>query len=101
MCYSVDSYHDAPMEDIKILTDDVEIELMLDFENFGENIVKMIRGTQPKFSVGIYGDWGTGKTRLMKLINERLLTQDNKQDNNSLTIWFNAYTYERDQQFVL
>ena len=37
----------------------------------------MIKGSTPKFSVGIYGEWGTGKTTLMRIIEEKLKS-DNK-----------------------
>jgi hypothetical protein len=56
----------------------------------------MVQGSKPKFSVGIYGDWGTGKTTLMRLVQKRLQNQE-----NILTVWFNAWRYEREDQFAL
>ena len=38
------------------------------FSMYADAIIKMIKGSDQKFSVGIYGEWGTGKTTLMKLI---------------------------------
>jgi hypothetical protein len=58
----------------------------------------MVKGSEPNFSIGIYGEWGTGKTTLMKSI-ENVLKSD--KDNNILTIWFNAWKYEREEQFAL
>ena len=80
----------------KILTDNVEVEPTLKFGTFSDTIVKMIKGSHPNFAVGIYGEWGTGKTTSMKLIQERLNAH-----RNILTIWFNAWTYEQEKQFVL
>jgi nicotinamide riboside kinase len=34
----------------------------------------MIRGSKPKFSVGIYGEWETGKTTLMKMVEDKINT---------------------------
>jgi len=34
----------------------------------------MVRSSRPKFSIGIYGEWGTGKTTLMKLVEDNLRT---------------------------
>ena len=34
----------------------------------------MVRGSTPKFSIGIYGDWGTGKTTLMRMVEKKLNT---------------------------
>jgi len=56
----------------------------------------MVKGSEPNFSIGIYGEWGTGKTTLMKSIENRL-----KSEKNNLTIWFNAWRYEREEQFAL
>jgi predicted KAP-like P-loop ATPase len=57
----------------------------------------MIKNSRPKFSVGIYGEWGSGKTTLMKVIEHKL-----KQNNDEvLTVWFNAWRYEREEQFAL
>jgi predicted KAP-like P-loop ATPase len=73
-----------------IITDDVALKPILDFEAYVNTIVKMIKNSRPKFSVGIYGEWGSGKTTLMKVVEHKL-----KQNNDDvLTVWFNAWRYE-------
>jgi uncharacterized protein YjbI with pentapeptide repeats len=82
---------------ISILTDDIEEDTpILEFNKYCDTIVKIVRGSKPKFSIGIYGEWGTGKTTLMKLIQNELVN-----DENILTVWFNAWKYEREEQFAL
>jgi hypothetical protein len=81
---------------VKILTDEFEIEPFLDFDRYVGTVVRMVKGSEPNFSIGIYGEWGTGKTTLMRSIENRL-----KSDKNILTIWFNAWRYEREEQFAL
>jgi uridine kinase len=34
----------------------------------------MVTGSKPKFSIGIYGKWGTGKTTLMRMVEKKLNT---------------------------
>jgi predicted KAP-like P-loop ATPase len=81
---------------ISILTDDIEDNPIHDFEKYADTIVKMVMGSKPRFSVGIYGEWGTGKTTLMRLIEKKL-----RSNENILTVWFNAWRYEREDQFAL
>ena len=85
------------LQRVKVLTDEFEVEPFLDFNRYVETIVRMVKGSEPNFSIGIYGEWGTGKTTLMRSI-ENALKSDKK---NILTIWFNAWRYEREEQFAL
>jgi Cdc6-like AAA superfamily ATPase len=80
---------------MKVLTDEVEGHPVLGFKPYAECLVDIIRDTNPRFSIGIYGKWGSGKTTLMKLIEEKL------KDDKVLTIWFNAWRYEREQDFAI
>jgi hypothetical protein len=83
-----------PDSSITLLTDDLEIEPVLDSVSYSETIANVIRGTYPRFSIGIYGEWGTGKTTIMKLVEKDL------RGSNIITIWFNAWRYEREEQFA-
>jgi predicted AAA+ superfamily ATPase len=51
-----------------IITDDVAVEPILDFELYRNAIVNIIKNSYPKFTIGIFGEWGAGKTTLMKSI---------------------------------
>jgi predicted KAP-like P-loop ATPase len=82
----------------KILTDDAEVQPVSDFEKYADAIAHLVRGSKPKFSIGIYGEWGTGKTTLMKIIENKI---KNDHDLNILTVWFNAWRYEREDHFAL
>jgi len=81
----------------QLLTDDVELQPVLDFEQYGKTIADMIQESRPRFSVGIYGEWGTGKTTFMRLIEGKL--QEHKKE--ILTVWFNAWRYEREEQLAI
>ena len=62
-----------------ILTDDVNFKNPVkpgggefDFQKYSDAIVSIINGSDPKFSIGIYGEWGSGKTTLMRMIEKKL-----------------------------
>ena len=51
--------------------------------------------------MGIYGEWGIGKTTLMKAIEANLNKGFlSKNESPILTIWFNAWKFERDQNSI-
>jgi KAP family P-loop domain len=61
----------------KILTDEVNFNPVspdnkFDFEEYSNAVVSIIHGSEPQFSVGIYGEWGSGKTTLMEMIRRKL-----------------------------
>jgi predicted KAP-like P-loop ATPase len=79
-----------------ILTDDEAEIPILDFEDFSDTMVDIIKNSYPKFSIGIFGEWGTGKTTMMKQIQTKLKT-----DKSVICVWFDAWRYEREGSFAL
>jgi predicted KAP-like P-loop ATPase len=80
-----------------IITDDIAVEPILDFDLYCDAIVTIIEKSYPKFTIGIFGDWGTGKTTLMNTIDESL----KEFKNEIITVRFETWRYEREEQFVL
>jgi predicted ATPase len=62
------SKHNDESKRSLILTDDIEINPILDFDLYTNTIFKIIENSYPKFTIGIFGDWGTGKTTLMNSV---------------------------------
>ncbi|MGD1838341.1 MAG: KAP family P-loop NTPase fold protein [Nitrososphaeraceae archaeon] len=58
--------------DTPINTDNNINEGVLDFPIFSSLISNIIENSYPRFSVGIFGGWGTGKTTLMNMIQNKL-----------------------------
>lgn len=84
-----------------ILIDDVEQNPTSNFKSLGKTIAKIIKDSTPHFTIGIYGEWGTGKTTLMNAIEKNLEEpQMSEKEKKVLTIWFNAWQYERDENLV-
>jgi hypothetical protein len=82
---------------IQIITDDSAEEDALDFKSYSENLANIIREAKPKFAVGIFGKWGTGKTTLMNMIKTEL----EKDKDKILTVWFDAWRYEKEKYLVV
>ena len=77
------------INEYKIFVDEPELKkTVLDFPNYIKTLSEIIFNSDPKFTMGIFGDWGTGKTTLMENIQQVL---ENK-DVNCLR--FNAWRYE-------
>src|SRR3989304_3508967 len=62
----------APLQPQAILIDDVEEAPTHDFISLSKTISNLIKNSTPHFTIGIYGEWGTGKTTLMKSIEVKL-----------------------------
>ncbi len=52
--------------------------------------------TPGPFTVGIFGEWGTGKTSLLRIVEEYL-----RPTPNVITVWFNAWRYESEEQPIV
>jgi predicted KAP-like P-loop ATPase len=48
------------------------------------------------FSIGILGEGGMGETNLMRIIQNKLI-----KNNKILTVWFNAWKYEREEYMAI
>jgi len=70
------------------------------------------RGIEP-LAVGLFGEWGSGKTHQLKLIQERIKRIQNKDykpqgnkstfptDTVSIPIFFNAWRFEKEEHIIL
>ena len=59
----------------KLLNDDIALidENSEDvFVMIYQSVANLIRSSGSRFTIGIYGEWGTGKTTLMRMIERQL-----------------------------
>jgi len=80
----------------KILIDDFDPKPVHSFDSLSKTITSIVRNSNPYFTIGIYGEWGTGKTTLMKAVETRLKEGNIiENENKIIPVWFNAWKYER------
>jgi uridine kinase len=69
----------------RIITDDPAKDAS-DFRKYSERISQIIVNSEARFTVGIFGGWGTGKTTIMKMIKKQL---DQNQIEPTIISWNN------------
>jgi hypothetical protein len=72
----------------ELLDDNPEATDRLGFKPMSDILVEVIEQTKPPFTIGVFGEWGSGKTTLMTLVKRRL------EERNAKTVWFNAWKYD-------
>ncbi len=81
---------------IRIITDEPTLADALDFKDYSGRLAEIITNSTPRFSIGVFGGWGTGKTSLMSMIKQVL------DDNDKvITVWFDAWKYEREEYLAV
>jgi hypothetical protein len=68
----------------------------LGFDAYSRVLAAAATDTRGPFTIGVFGDWGTGKTSLMRLIESRLAS-----DPRIVTVWFNAWRYEKEEHPIV
>jgi len=66
------------------------------FDVYSEALTELIKSKelQTPFTIAIHGDWGSGKTSLMKTVC-KTVEKKNDEDVKLRTIWFDAWEFER------
>lgn len=67
------------------------------FDLYSSALTNTILNSKTPMTLGIFGDWGTGKTSLMKMIKKRL----NNDHPEILTVWFDAWRYENEPNIIV
>src|ERR1051326_3419910 len=80
----------------KVLLDDPAMRPGLGFPSYASAFAEIIEHSKAQFAVGIFGDWGSGKTTLMRAIQQRF---DGHPD--VVTVWFNAWRYEKESHLIV
>ena len=75
----------------KLLSDSVETKDRLGFDPMARILKDVVLNTEPPFTIGVFGEWGSGKTTLMHLVRGKLESQSRKPIK---TVWFNAWKYD-------
>jgi hypothetical protein len=73
---------------------------LLGFSALSQAIAKQIVEGPGNFTIGILGDWGSGKSSIMKMVQENLETWSTS-DRPLRTIWFNPWLYQSEPSPVV
>ncbi|MCK5716971.1 MAG: hypothetical protein KAH77_05725 [Thiomargarita sp.] len=67
----------------------------LDLKNYADALGAFIKNADTPITIGIQGDWGSGKSSMMYLIKEELKKKELKNEKNPTfhTLWFNAWEF--------
>jgi hypothetical protein len=79
----------------KILLDQPSKEPALRFDVKAKGLEEIIVESDPQFAIGIFGDWGSGKTTLMKAIKREL------EGTEAIPVEFSAWRYEREEHLII
>lgn len=80
----------------KLLLDTPAHAPELGFGEASRALADVVLHTPPRFAVGIFGGWGSGKTTLMKAI-----ARDLSHQPSVVCVDFNAWRYEREAQLLI
>ena len=84
-------------EDWKIILDVPARDPKLGFDRFGQAIAEVILHSEPRFAVGIFGGWGSGKTTLMNKIRSSLEASQ----KTTIVTEFSAWRYEKEEHLII
>jgi predicted KAP-like P-loop ATPase len=70
-------------------------KLSANFDHYASALADIVVQSSPQFAVGIFGDWGSGKTTLMRAIGARI------ESDETIPVWFNAWRFEKEQHLIV
>lgn len=97
MSDKIELLHDNPLKFKQ--NDDKYEQDGLNFKTYTKVITNAILNTQTPFTVGIFGEWGKGKTSFLEIIKQKI--EHDKYKDNNITVWFNAWQYEKEEHPIV
>jgi len=79
----------------KLLLDVPSRKPALGFGRTARALAEIIMESSPQFAIGIFGGWGSGKTTLMRAIEERL------DSSRVVSVQFSAWRYEKEEHLIV
>lgn len=79
----------------KIMLDSPTVTPALGYDEIGRAFATIISQSEPRFAIGIFGGWGSGKTTFMNTIRRALSARE------LVVVDFNAWRFEREPQLLI
>ena len=79
----------------RILLDAPAEQPALGYPEIAAALADIVMESAPRFAIGIFGGWGSGKTTLMQAVEARL------DDARAVPVRFSAWRYEREEHLIL
>ena len=79
----------------KLLLDLPSVRPALGFAETADALARIVEHSDPRFAVGIFGGWGSGKTTLMQAIEARL------DSDRIVAVRFSAWRYEKEEHLIV
>lgn len=68
----------------------------LKFSSYAQVLARAAIESKDPITIGVFGEWGTGKTSLMRLIEKEV-----GQEETAVGVWFNAWQYEKEEHLIV
>ncbi|MBK8786975.1 MAG: NTPase [Chitinophagaceae bacterium] len=76
-------------------SDNETSEDLLGFKVHADLLIDVIKDENVlPVTIGIFGDWGSGKSSVLKIINDELAGEDGDLKDNTLVLYFNGWVFE-------
>jgi hypothetical protein len=79
----------------RILLDTPSDSPALGFPEIATALAEIVMESAPRFAIGLFGGWGSGKTTLMQAIEERL------DPSRAIAVRFSAWRYEKEEHLIV
>jgi formylglycine-generating enzyme required for sulfatase activity len=90
-------------EKMVVVPDDFKGEDKLGFDAYSSGLVEMIRSVEANgsFTIGLYGEWGQGKTSMLRLIEDGIENKVSHDGKEILTVWFDPWQYSSEEHVII
>ncbi|TKJ29985.1 MAG: hypothetical protein CEE40_06780 [Chloroflexi bacterium B3_Chlor] len=69
----------------------------LNFRTYSEALRRVVLEADTPLTIGVFGPWGSGKSSLMRLVQQSLEEVGAPAQNEVWSVWFNAWRYDREE----
>ena len=86
-----------------VLDDEYSRADLIGYAPYREGLCELIKSIESggSFTIGIYGEWGLGKTSLMRQIQEEIEQSPEQGEERAITVWFNPWRFVADDHLII